>query len=80
MKTGFIRRAVLTAAALIAGGAGLPAAAQTARNTAVFLREIDADRYDLHRSTARSAGEVVGMMTDTLVSMDWDGRTIRPGR
>ncbi len=79
MKTGFIRRAVLTAAALIAGGAGLPAAAQTARNTAVFLREIDADRYDLHRSTARSAGEVVGMMTDTLVSMDWDGRTIRPG-
>jgi ABC-type transport system substrate-binding protein len=59
--------------------AALPAQAPDPRNTLVFLREIDADRYDLHRSTARSAGEVVYMMTDTLVSMDFDGRTIRPG-
>ena len=45
----------------------LPAEAQTPRNTAVFLREIDADRYDLHRSTARGAGEIV------LTSWDRDG-------
>jgi peptide/nickel transport system substrate-binding protein len=71
-------RKLLLAAALAAVTA-LPAIAQTPRNTAVFLREIDADRYDLHRSTARGAGEVVTMMTDTLVSMDFDGKTIRPG-
>ncbi len=79
MSWTFLRRTLLGAAAL-AGLAAQPAEAQQIpRNTAVFLREIDADRYDLHRSTARSAGEVVSMMTDTLVSMDFDGRTIRPG-
>jgi ABC-type transport system substrate-binding protein len=78
MAWSFLRRALLGAAAATSLAA-LPALAQTPRNTAVFLREIDADRYDLHRSTARGAGEVVTLMTDTLVSMDWDGRTIRPG-
>jgi len=79
MPTGFLKRALLGVATLAGLAATLPAAAQTTRNTAIFLREIDADRYDLHRSTARGAGEVVTLMTDTLVSMDWDGRTIRPG-
>ncbi|MGG5822213.1 ABC transporter substrate-binding protein [Falsiroseomonas sp. HW251] len=75
----FLRRTLMGAAAL-ASLAALPAQSQQIpRNTVVLLREIDADRYDLHRSTARSAGEVVSLMTDTLVSMDWDGRTIRPG-
>ena len=61
----------------------LPAAgalAQAApRNTLVILREIDADNYDPPRSTARGAGEVIHMMSDTLVSLDWDGKTVRPG-
>jgi len=70
-------RRLLTALCLVA--AALPAAAQTPRNTAVLMREIDADRYDPVRSTARSAGEVIYMMSDTLVSMDWDMQTIRPG-
>ena len=43
------------------------------------LRQIDADRYDPHRTTSRSAGEVVYMMADTLVSLDWDMVTIKPG-
>ncbi|WP_376087825.1 ABC transporter substrate-binding protein [Roseomonas sp. CCTCC AB2023176] len=51
----------------------------TPRNTLVVLREIDADNYDPPRSTARSAGEVVYMLSDTLVSLDWDQRTVRPG-
>lgn len=79
MRTGLLRRGLIAAAALAATLPALPADAQTPRNTAVFMREIDADRYDLHRSTARGAGEIVTLMTDTLVSMDWDGRTIRPG-
>lgn len=49
------------------------------RNTLVVLREIDADRYDPHKVTAFAAGEVIYMMTDTLVSLDWDQKTIRPG-
>jgi peptide/nickel transport system substrate-binding protein len=75
-----LRRGLVGAVALAGVATTLPALAQTTpRNTVVFLREIDADRYDLHRSTARGAGEIVTMMTDTLVTMDWDGRTIRPG-
>ena len=48
-------------------------------NTLVVLREIDADNYDPARTTAQSAGWVDYMMADTLVSMDWDQHTIRPG-
>ncbi len=68
---------------LLAAAAAMPAAdalAQAApRNTLVVLREIDADNYDPPRSTARSAGEVIYMMSDTLVSLDFDMRTVRPG-
>ena len=48
-------------------------------NTLVVLREIDADNYDPARTTAQSAGWVDYMMADTLVSMDWDQHTIKPG-
>jgi peptide/nickel transport system substrate-binding protein len=59
---------------------GEAAAQQTnPRNTLVVLRAIDSDRYDPHRTTARGAGEVVHMLTDTLVSLDWDLKTVRPG-
>lgn len=79
MLRDLMRRSLLGAATVAGLAVMTGAEAQTPRNTAVFLREIDADRYDLHRSTARGAGEIITMMTDTLVSMDWDGRTIRPG-
>lgn len=68
---------------LLAAAAAMPlgdALAQGApRNTLVVMREIDADNYDPPRSTARGAGEVIYMMSDTLVSLDWDMRTVRPG-
>src|SRR3712207_2861197 len=70
-------------AALLALSVAAPAAgawAQAApRNTLVILREIDADNYDPPRSTARSAGESLYMMSDTLVSLDWDMKTVKPG-
>jgi len=74
-------------AALLGLAAALPAAvpstgalAQAApRDTLVVLREYDADNYDPARSTARAAGEVAYMLSDTLVSLDWDQRTVRPG-
>ncbi|GIX10087.1 ABC transporter substrate-binding protein [Elioraea sp.] len=74
-----MRGIVMAAAGAIALVATGEAFAQAPRNTLVVLREIDADRYDPHKVTAFAAGEVIYMMTDTLVSMDWDQTTIRPG-
>jgi peptide/nickel transport system substrate-binding protein len=67
---------VLTAAPLVAQPT--PALAQPA-DTLIILRAIDADNYDPVKSTARSAGEVDEMLTDTLTSVDWDMKTIKPG-
>lgn len=60
---------------------GHPAEAQQAnpRNTLVILRQLDSDNYDPPRSTARSASEALYMLGDTLVSVDWDMKTVRPG-
>jgi peptide/nickel transport system substrate-binding protein len=43
------------------------------------VREVDSDRYDPPRSTARGASEVLFMLGDTLVSLDYDMQTIKPG-
>ncbi len=48
-------------------------------DTLVALRSFDADNYDPVKSTARSAGEVVYMLADTLTSIDWDMKTVVPG-
>ncbi len=68
------------AAAWATGACTMAAVAQTAPPDAlVVLRAIDADNYDPVRSTARSAGEVVYMLADTLTSIDWDMKTVKPG-
>ncbi|GJD53036.1 Glutathione-binding protein GsiB [Methylobacterium crusticola] len=70
----------LATTALAAGISALclaPAAAQT-RAPLSILRVIDADRYDPVRSTATSAAEVIFMLADTLVSLDFDMKTIKP--
>jgi len=51
---------------------------QPANQTVTIVREIDADRYDPHRATARSAAEVIFMATDTLVGLDFDMKTPTP--
>ena len=65
----------LLAALLILAGT---AHAQPA-STLVVLRAYDADKYDPAKSTARSAGEVLYMLADTLTSIDWDMKTVKPG-
>jgi peptide/nickel transport system substrate-binding protein len=65
---------VLAAAAAI-GMAG-PAVAQ---KSVTVVREIDTDRYDPHKSTARSGAEVMFMIGDTLVNLDFDMKTLKPG-
>jgi len=67
--------ATLSAAILFSA----PAQTQTQTDqTVIIVREQDADRYDPHRATARSAAEVIFMATDTLVGLDYDMKTSTP--
>ncbi len=68
----------LFAGAACALGLAAPAAAQQKAPLSI-LRVIDADNYDPIRSTATAAAEVLYMLADTLVSVDFDMKTIKPG-
>jgi peptide/nickel transport system substrate-binding protein len=50
-----------------------------AETTVTVARQIDTDRYDPHTSTARGTAEIMFMAGDTLVSLDYDMKTIKPG-
>ncbi|TAJ32143.1 MAG: ABC transporter substrate-binding protein [Reyranella sp.] len=63
-------------AAVAVVGAAAPAMAQ---RSVTIVREIDTDRYDPHKSTARSGAEVMYMIGDTMVNLDYDMKTLRPG-
>jgi peptide/nickel transport system substrate-binding protein len=66
----------LIAAGLLAGAAGAHAQPQ---KSVLILRELETDRYDPHRTTARGAAEVLFMTGDTLVGIDYDLQTTVPG-
>ncbi|MEM9431142.1 MAG: ABC transporter substrate-binding protein [Pseudomonadota bacterium] len=68
-----MRLTLLTAAALAL------VAPVFAQGTVNIVREVETDRYDPHRTTARAASEVLFMLGDTLVSLDFDMKTIAPG-
>ncbi len=71
---------ILAGAALLGLAGVQPALAQAnPPDTLIALRAFDSDNYDPIRSTARSAGEVVYMLADTLTSVDWDMKTVTPG-
>lgn len=73
-----MKRMVTTAlAASLAALCAAPAAAQT-KAPLTILRTIDADRYDPIRSTATAAVEVLFMLADTLVSLDFDLKSVKP--
>jgi peptide/nickel transport system substrate-binding protein len=59
--------------------AGLVSATAASAQSITVVREVDSDRYDPHRSTARGASEVLFMLGDTLVSLDYDMKSIKPG-
>lgn len=69
----------LTLAAMLPAAHEAAAQQTNPRNTLVVLRQLDSDNYDPPRSTARSASEVLYMMSDTLVSLDFDMQTPRAG-
>jgi peptide/nickel transport system substrate-binding protein len=58
----------------LALGLAFPATAQTLR----MMKSLDAPHYDGHRTTWSPTSDIVNMFQDTLVAMDWDGKTVIP--
>ena len=64
---------IVLSVALALGIAG-PASAQTLN----MMKGIDAPHYDAQRTTWGPTSDIVNMFQDTLVALDWDGRTPVP--
>ena len=43
-----------------------------------MMKSLDAPHYDGHRTTWSPASDIVNMIQDTLVALDWDGKTVLP--
>lgn len=69
----------LTWAALAAVATIGAANSAMAQKSVTIVREIDTDRYDPHKSTSRSGAEVMYMIGDTMVNLDYDMKTLKPG-
>ena len=69
-------RPVLSAAFALSAAWALqsPATAQTLN----MMKSIDAPHYDAQRTTWGPTSDIVNMFQDTLVALDWDGRTPIP--
>src|SRR5438445_9309442 len=50
------------------------AEAQTLR----MMKSLDAPHYDGQRTTWSPSADIVNMIQDTLVALDWDGKTVIP--
>ena len=68
---GVVRGAVALVGGLLLG---LSAEAQTLR----MMKSLDAPHYDGQRTTWSPTSDIVNMFQDTLVAMDWDGKTAIP--
>ncbi len=66
-----IRSALSAAFALTIAG---PAGAQTL----TMMKSLDAPHYDAQRTTWGPTSDIVNMFQDTLVALDWDGKTPIP--
>jgi peptide/nickel transport system substrate-binding protein len=56
----------------------LTLAAPAAAQTLTLMKGIDAPHYDGQRTTWGPTSDIVNMFQDTLVALDWDGRTPIP--
>ena len=43
-----------------------------------MMKSLDAPHYDGHRTTWSPASDIINMIQDTLVALDWDGKTALP--
>ena len=69
-------RSILTGVVALLGAAGIcgNAEAQTLR----VMKSLDAPHYDGQRTTWSPTSDIVNMFQDTLVALDWDGKTAIP--
>ena len=70
-----MHRAILSTVAAV-GLAALAVGAQA--QTLRVMRSIDAPHFDAQRTTWAPTADIVNMMQDTLLALDWDGRTPIP--
>src|SRR5215813_645653 len=61
-------------AVLLSASVATTADAQTLR----MMKALDAPHYDGQRTTWSPTSDIVNMFQDTLVAMDWDGKTPIP--
>ena len=71
--------AAMGAAAALAGAAFQVAAASADEKVVTVVRVNDTERYDVHKTTTRSTADIAFMIGDTLVTLDYDMKTIQPG-
>src|ERR1043166_2621667 len=64
----------VTAAVLLTVSAASSVQAQTLK----MMKSLDAPHYDGQRTTWSPSSDIVNMFQDTLVAMDWDGKTAIP--
>jgi len=69
-----MRSILLSAVACVAFAAAGGAAAQTLN----VMKSLDAPHYDAQRTTWSPSSDIVNMFQDTLVALDWDGKTPIP--
>ena len=67
----------LGAVVALGGLVGLAAPGALAQTLNV-MKSLDAPHYDGHRSTWGPTSDIVNMFQDTLVALDWDGKTPIP--
>ena len=69
-------RGMITTVAVLLGVAGASPALQA--QTLKMMKSLDAPHYDGQRTTWSPSSDIVNMFQDTLVAMDWDGKTPIP--
>ena len=69
-------RGMFTAAVALLGVIGISSA--TEAQTLKVMKSLDAPHYDGQRTTWSPTSDIVNMFQDTLLALDWDGKTAIP--
>ena len=69
-------RGIFASVLALLGAASLSSSAEA--QTLKMMKSLDAPHYDGQRTTWSPTSDIVNMFQDTLVAMDWDGKTAIP--
>src|SRR5436190_14596045 len=64
--------------AFVGAACALAFAGTASAQTLTIMKGIDAPHYDAQRTSWGPTSDIVNMFQDTLVALDWDGRTAIP--